>query len=124
MDEAAALRALWERFEARDWDGAGALLAEDVVLEWPQTRERLRGRANVLAMNQAYPEGWRIEVEEVWPAGPGRAVSRVRVPFQGSVEWCCSFATFRGGRIAHLVETWAPAQPAPAWRARWVEPMP
>lgn len=123
MDAAKLLRALWESFEARDWEGAGRLLAEDAVVEWPQTNERLRGRANILAMNRNYPEGWSIHVEDVWPAGPDRAVSRVRVPYGGSEEWAVSFCEARNGSISRLVETWAPAQTAPAWRARWVEPL-
>src|SRR5262249_51397930 len=53
---------LWTRFESRDWDGAAELLAEDVVVDWPHSRERLRGRANVVGFNRAYPEGWSIRV--------------------------------------------------------------
>ena len=48
MDETARTRATArsyvERAEARDWEGFGALLAEDVVYEMPQSRERVRGK--------------------------------------------------------------------------------
>jgi ketosteroid isomerase-like protein len=33
-----------DRLERRDWAGLSDLLADDVVYEIPQTRERVRGR--------------------------------------------------------------------------------
>lgn len=45
----------WTALQARDWEGFEALLAEDVVYELPQTRERIRGRANYLRFNIEYP---------------------------------------------------------------------
>jgi limonene-1,2-epoxide hydrolase len=68
-EPAEVVRALWERFQARSWDAAGELLAEDVVVDWPQTRERMRGRANVIAVNRNYPEGWTIRVLRVLAEG-------------------------------------------------------
>lgn len=38
--------AYWAAANARDWGSFRDLLAEDVVYEGPQTRERVRGRAN------------------------------------------------------------------------------
>jgi ketosteroid isomerase-like protein len=38
-EPAEVARALWDRFQKRDWDAAGELLAEDVVVDWPHTRE-------------------------------------------------------------------------------------
>ena len=46
---------LWELAEKQDWDGAGALLHDDFVQEWPQSGERIRGRDNCMAVNKNYP---------------------------------------------------------------------
>lgn len=59
----AAVRRLRELLEARKWDEAGALVASDVVVTWPHTRERFRGRRNFIEMNRAFPGQWRIRID-------------------------------------------------------------
>lgn len=49
-----------ERIQARDWDGLGRLLSDDFVVNWPDTRVRIRGRENFVEFNRSYPEGWTI----------------------------------------------------------------
>ena len=70
--------AYWAAAEARDWDRFGALLADDVVYEAPQTRERVRGRAAYLRFNaEGFPGDWhpdhRLRAGSVRATGrPGR----------------------------------------------------
>ena len=122
-DPAEVVGALWARFQARDWDAAGDLLAEDVVIEWPQTRERMRGRANVIAVNRNYPERWTIRVLRILADGE-IAVSEVAVDHvdHGTFH-AASFFEVRDGRIVSGTEYWVdPAtDDPPAWRARWAE---
>ena len=98
-DPAEVVRGLWDRFEARDWDAAAELLAEDVVVDWPQTRERMRGRENVIAVNRNYPEGWTIRVLRVLQEGDV-AVSEVAVDHvdHGTFH-AASFFDVRDGQI-------------------------
>ncbi len=70
---------LWGRIQARDWDGVGELLADDLVLEWPNAGIRIRGRSSFVEFNRTYPEGWSIEVLRVVEQRHS-AVSEVRVP--------------------------------------------
>ena len=79
MESSDIVAELWRRIQARDWDAVGELLAEDFVLEWPNTQSRLRGRANFVEFNRSYPEGWSIEVLRIVAEG-STAVSEVRVP--------------------------------------------
>ena len=118
MDPAEVVRTFWARMQARDWAGLGALLAEDVLVEWPASGERFRGRANVVAVNAEYPEGWSIRDLRVVGAGD-TAVSEVAVP-QGGVEHrVASFWTVRDGLVVAAVEYWTAVgrDEAPAWRA-------
>ncbi len=122
-DPAEVVRALWDRFQARDWDAAGKLLAEDVVIEWPQTRERIRGRENVIAVNRHYPEGWTIHVLRVVQEGDV-AVSEVAVDHVDHGRFlAASFFDVQGGQVVRGTEYWVdpPIDDPPAWRARWVE---
>ena len=57
MDAKKVASEFWRRIQARDWDGLGALLAEDFVVEWPYAGLRIRGRANFVGFNREYPEG-------------------------------------------------------------------
>ena len=61
MDSAKELvTAFADRLERRDWAGLAELLAEDVVYELPQTRERIRGRDRYVTFNAEYPGDWHI----------------------------------------------------------------
>jgi hypothetical protein len=42
---------LWERMGRIDFVGAGELLHDDCVCEWPQSNERIRGRENFVTLN-------------------------------------------------------------------------
>jgi ketosteroid isomerase-like protein len=108
--------------EARDWDGVAAQLHEDVVVDWPNTAERMRGRDDYLAVQRAYPEGWHIHVLRVVDGGD-TVVSEVRVDQDGKRFFAVSFFELADGMIARGVEYWSDGEPAPApeWRARWME---
>jgi hypothetical protein len=56
-DAREAVTAYWVAASERDWGAFSELLAEDVVYEGPQTRERVRGRANYVRFNV---EGFRV----------------------------------------------------------------
>jgi ketosteroid isomerase-like protein len=115
------VRGFWDRIQARDWGGASALLAEDVVFEWRHSLERFRGRDNVVGMNRAYPEGWTIEVLRVLDAGEV-VVSEVRVPYKDeAVFFVASFFEVRDGLITRAVEYWIEAghEKPPDWRRRF-----
>jgi len=123
MDAVDVVTELWSRIAARDWHGFGRLLADDVVLELPVTGERIRGRADVVAVNAEYPEGWSIEVLRVVGAGD-QVVSEVEVPLAGvAVFRAASFWTVRDGLVVHGREYWTSlrADEPPAWRERYAE---
>lgn len=102
--------------QARDWDGAGELLAPTLTVDFTETGERFEG-ANFLAMNRAYPEGWTIEVVETLSEGERVAV-QVRVLTAEEVFWCAGFYDVVDGVIRSGTEHWVTegSQPAPQWR--------
>ena len=56
----------WAAAEARDWAAFGALLADDVVYEAPQTRERVSGRDAYLRFNaEGFPGDWHLAVQRI-----------------------------------------------------------
>lgn len=118
MTPAEVVRTLWERIQGRDWTGARALLAEDVQVEWPATRELISGADNFISVQSEYPEGWRIRVLSVVQEGD-TVVSEVEVPHEGlGVFRAASFWTVRGGLIARGREYWVTVggETPPDWR--------
>ncbi len=125
VESAKVVEELWQRIQARDWAGAGELIAEDAVVEWPVSGERIVGRANFLAVNSEYPEGWSVRVLRVVADGD-QVVSEVDVPHADLGEFrAVSFWTVRDGRVVVGREYWTSpgSDPRPQWRARYVEPM-
>ena len=137
----AFLRALSEQ----DFERIRTLVHDDYVEEYPQSGERMRGIANLLAIMRNYPDGGLrpgdIDVgtaqilgeEDDWVVGPSLAVvhvsgtgdqytgvTRIRYP-DGSLWHVVAILDFRGDRIARSTEYFAPVFEAPAWRAPWVE---
>ena len=111
MDAALVVRSVWEGMEARNWDAVRRLLAEDLVVTWPQTRERIRDADAFVELNRTYPGDWHITVEEVLSEGD-RAAARVIVVNGEDVCYASGFYRVREGRIVEATETFAdPGQP-------------
>jgi ketosteroid isomerase-like protein len=123
MKPAEIVRGLWDRIQARDWAGVSELLADDLVVEWPVSGERIVGRANFVSINAEYPEGWAITVLRIVADGEV-VVSEVEVPHEAmGIHRVASFWTVRDGKIAGGREYWTElgSDPSPAWRAAYVQ---
>ncbi|SED48532.1 Ketosteroid isomerase-related protein [Streptomyces sp. 2131.1] len=125
MEPSKVIETLWARIQGRDWAGVAELVAEDAVVEWPVSLERIVGRDNFVAVNREYPEGWSIRVLKVVAQGD-EVVSEVEVPHDGlGLFRAASFWTVRDGRVVRGTEYWTGvgADPRPEWRTGFVESM-
>lgn len=50
MTPAETVLTLWNRIQSRDWPGMRALLADDLVVDWPESLERISGAAKFVAV--------------------------------------------------------------------------
>jgi ketosteroid isomerase-like protein len=123
MDDASdVVAAYWAAAEARDWAGFAGLVAEQVVYEVPQTRERIRGRAAYIRFNaEGFPGDWHLEVERI--VGQGRhAASWIQMTDAGErYPGLCFFDLDDDGRIARITDFWPQPYELPASRAHLVE---
>ena len=109
-----------------DFFAVGTVLADAFVLEWPQSNERIRGRANFVRMNAEYPANgrWTFDVHHlVADEGGGTAVSDVSISDGVQHARVISFFTVAAGKIVFMREFWPENYPAPANRAHLVEPI-
>ena len=104
------------------------MMADDMVQEWPQSGERIRGRKNIEEINQNYPastgtnpkvklkrilkpgEAWIVEATIDY--GDGVPVSAVSIIETGA-----------DGKAIRQTDYFANPFEAPAWRADYVERM-
>ncbi len=126
MDEATARDAVeryWRAADTQDFEVVRDLFTDDVLIEWLQSGERVRGKEACIKVFSSYPGGspkfvglrrvmgrddlWLTEAELEYP-GPQTFLT-------------VSVFEFRDGRIAHEIDWFAEPFPAPEWRMQWVE---
>src|SRR5664279_4899506 len=125
MDERKARAMIAEHFRhaGRDEVRASEIYSDDAVLEFPQGRERLRGKANILAMRTAFPVKLRFVVDRV--TGQGDLwVNEYTITYgDDPPQTVVGIMEFSDSKVVreriYITEPWV----APAWRAQWVEPM-
>jgi ketosteroid isomerase-like protein len=139
-------RAIVERYaralQDKDHDALALLISDDYVDEMPQSGERVRGKANELALLHDYPGGVGtidpkstrlVSAEDRWVLTPSFGV--LRIEGSGDVYTYVGTATYANGETWHMIQivevhegkiakttSWfaAPFE-APAWRAGFVE---
>ncbi|MGY3057416.1 putative phage tail protein [Streptomyces sp. TE3672] len=122
-DLRAVVETYWSAADARDWDAFAATLADEVLYDLPQTRERIRGKERYLRFNREYPGEWRVRVERVVADGEGRQAA-VRTRFTAGAEEspAVHFFVFDAtGRISGITDFWPEPYEPPAGREHLVE---
>ena len=114
-----ALERHWS--DITDQEVAHEIYHDDVVVEFPQSGERIRGRANLRAMREAYPAKVSCTIRESRGGGDLWVTELVITYDEKKRVNAVSIMEFRGGKVAretlYFGDPWEP----PAWRAQWVE---
>jgi hypothetical protein len=105
---------------AGDYAGAHEWYDEAVVVDWPQSGERVRGKENLQALRQAYPAGVEFEVRR-FVARPDLGVGEYTIRYDGGPVRVLAIVEFGGGKVVRETHYFAEPFEAPEWRARWVE---
>ena len=118
------VREFYVRMNTNDFHSAGRMLADEYVLEWPQSKERIRGRGNFVAVNEEYPAygRWLFTVNRI-VGNETEAVSDVSVTDGTQSARAITFTAVRDGRIVKQVEYWPEGYEASANRKHLVELM-
>ncbi|WP_176061249.1 nuclear transport factor 2 family protein [Paraburkholderia sp. BCC1876] len=112
----------WRLMTTNDFHSATAVLADDFVLEWPQSKERIRGAFNFAQFNAEYPaQGrWVFTINRI-VGNETDAVSDVSITDSVLQARAISFFTVEHGKIARVVEYWPENYEPPFDRTKWVE---
>lgn len=122
MSTADVVKRFWSLMSSNEFKSVGEVLSDDFVLEYPQSKERIRGRANFAAMNQEYPAHgrWKFTINRII-GDESDAVSDVSVTDGVQHARVISFFTTSNGQIKKMVEFWPDPFPAPENRKHLVE---
>ncbi|ORV83727.1 hypothetical protein AWC11_21855 [Mycobacterium interjectum] len=121
-DVRAALSGHWAASDANDFAAEHQIYRADAVLEYPQSGERIRGRANIEASRAAQPNVKRFTVRRMLGGG-GLWISELVLTYDGKPFYVVSIMEFVGGEVVRETQYFSdPFEPGPS-RAQWVELM-
>lgn len=118
------VKEFYRRMNTNDFHFAGQILSDSYVLEWPQSKERIRGRDNFVAMNAEYPaQGrWLFTINRI-VGDVTEVVSDVSITDGIQAARAITFTTVQDGKIVKQVEFWPDNYDAPDNRKHLVEIM-
>ncbi len=118
----AALQRHWDASDANEFAAEHDIYRTDAVLEYPQSGERIRGRAHIEASRAAQPNAKRFSVRRILGSG-ALWVSELVLTYDGQPNYVVSVMEFEGGEVVRETQYFSePFEPGPS-RAQWVEPI-
>jgi hypothetical protein len=118
----AALDQHWAASDANDFETEHRIYLEDAVLEYPQSGELTRGRANIQDQRVSQPNKKRFSIRRI--IGSGELwVTEFILTYDAKPSYTVSIMEFKGDKVARETQYFADPFVAPAFRAKWVERM-
>ena len=115
-----AATALWRCFDERRFRDALPLLSEKFEAHWPNTRERIVGRENFIALNESYPGDSRCTVRRVEECDDS-VVTITEIRNGDAVLFAVSFFEMQDGLIVRAEEYFADNGSPPYERSQFAE---
>jgi hypothetical protein len=119
-----ALNAHWHASAIGDLNAEHAIYADDSICDYPQSGERICGRANLQALRGHHPgkpSGFEVKrivgKDDLW-------ITEYVILYEGRSAFTVSIMEFRDGKVVHETQYFADPFEAPEWRRQWVEKMP
>ena len=116
-----ALDRHWAASAAGDLAAEHDIYRDDSICDYPQSGERIRGRANLQALRGHHPSkpaGFTVKRivgnNDLW-------VTEYTITYDGRPVNTVSIMEFRDGKVFHETQYFADPFEAPPWRSQWVE---
>ncbi|GJH20959.1 nuclear transport factor 2 family protein [Caballeronia novacaledonica] len=118
-----ALNAHWLASANGDLDAEHDIYDDDAICDYPQSGERIRGRANLQALRGHHPDKPSgFDVKRI--QGEGNLwITEYMISYQGQAAFTVSIMEFRDGKVIHETQYFSSPFEAPAWRSQWVQHM-
>jgi ketosteroid isomerase-like protein len=117
----ATIDALVSAINARDLQALDGVFTKDVVMDWPQSGERIRGDQNRREIYGRFPSLPRVTPRRLTGSGDLWVLEATLDYGDGDPYQAIFILEMRDGLIAKETAYWSKPFPAPEWRAAWVE---
>lgn len=119
-----ALNAHWRASAAGDLDAEHDIYDEHAICDYPQSGERIHGKANLQALRSGHPDRPSgFEVRRMQGSGD-LWVTEYVITYGKRAALTVSIMSFANGKVVHETQYFTETFEAPAWRSRWVQRMP
>lgn len=115
-----ALDRHWDASDASDFDTEHEIYHDDAVLEYPQSRERIRGRRNIQITRALQANKKQFRVRRILGCGD-LWITEYVLSYDGQPSHTVSIMEFRDGKVVRETQYFGDPFEASAWRAQWVE---
>ena len=108
MSSRGIVESFWATMQKNDWGHAAGHLADNCVVDWPCSGERIVGREDFAAMQARYPTNtgrWSFDVHRIVAEG-NVVVSEVTVTDGEQAARVIAFSILDDDRIAQQIEYW------------------
>jgi hypothetical protein len=116
----AALSQHWVASEGNDFETEHQIYREDAILDYPQSGERFRGRADIQASRRLQPSKKRFKVRRILGSG-SLWITEYILYYDEKPFFTVSIMEFKDGKVAHETQYFDAPFEASAWRSRFVE---
>ena len=117
-----ALDRHWAASDSGDFTTEHDIYEEDAVLDYPQSRERIRGRHNIQITRTLQPSKKRFVVHRIIGSGD-LWITEFVLTYDVRPYYTVSIMEFRGVKVAHETQYFADPFEASEWRRKWVASM-
>jgi hypothetical protein len=122
QDIRAALDQHWAASNSGDFAAEHDIYHDDAVLEYPQSRERIRGRQNIQLTRTLQPNKKRFAVNRILGSGD-LWITELVLSYDDKPFYTVSIMMFSGEKVARETQYFADPFEAAQWRTKWVENM-
>lgn len=119
-DNEAVIERLIACINGRKIDVMDELFHDDALMDWPQSRERVRGAVNRRAIYGAFPQLPTITPRRMLSQGD-LVIAEASLDYGGPVYETVFIFELAAGKISRETAYWSEPFDPPAWRAQWVE---
>jgi hypothetical protein len=117
-----ALNQHWAASNSGDFATEHDIYHDDAILDYPQSRERIRGRDNIQVTRTLQPNKKRFVVHRIVGSGD-LWITEFVLTYDDKPFYTVSIMEFRGLKVAHETQYFADPFEAKEWRKKWVENM-
>jgi hypothetical protein len=105
---------------ALDLERVHEIYHDDVIVEFPQSGERILGKHNIYELRAHYPAKLTFKILRV--RGEGNLwITELIITYDGRPVYVVAVMEFRDGKVSHETHYYANPFEPPKWRSQWVE---